>query len=101
VNRKLTVVGMHRTGHQIPSPPSATSHGLLQLVFAHPEEAIRRARAVLADSPAPLDASIAHQAIGIVQRDFGDLTWAITELSRLSRMVATRPGHGHSDAEPG
>ena len=71
---------------------------LLQLVFAHPKEAIRRARVVLADSPTPLDASIAHQAIGIVQRDFGDLTSAVTELRR-ALALARRSGSTEREAD--
>jgi tetratricopeptide (TPR) repeat protein len=71
---------------------------LLQLVFAAPNEAIKRARAVLADSPSPLDASIAHQAIGIVQRDFGDLTSAITEL-RQALKLARRSGSTEREAD--
>lgn len=71
---------------------------LLQLVFAAPNEAIKKARAVLADSPTPLDASIAHQAIGIVQRDFGDLTSAITEL-RQALKLARRSGSTEREAD--
>jgi tetratricopeptide (TPR) repeat protein len=71
---------------------------LLQLVFAAPNEAIRQARAVLADSPSPLDASIAHQAIGIVQRDFGDLTSALTEL-RQALTLARRSGSTEREAD--
>jgi tetratricopeptide (TPR) repeat protein len=89
---------MRRAGHQIPGPRSGSSHDLLQLVFAHPSEALRQARAVLADSPALLDASIAHQAIGIVQRDFGDLTSAITEL-RQALSYAKRSGSTEREAD--
>lgn len=71
---------------------------LLQLVFAAPNEAMRQARAVLADSPSPLDASIAHQAIGIVQRDFGDLTSALTEL-RQALAMARRSGSTEREAD--
>jgi tetratricopeptide (TPR) repeat protein len=53
---------------------------------------------VLADSPSPLDASIAHQAIGIVQRDFGDLTSALTEL-RQALTLARRSGSTEREAD--
>jgi tetratricopeptide (TPR) repeat protein len=59
------------------------------MVFAEPVEAVRQARAVLGGAPTPFDASIAHQAIGIVQRDFGELPSAITEL-RLALAFARR-----------
>jgi tetratricopeptide (TPR) repeat protein len=71
---------------------------LLQLVFAAPKNALRRARAVLADSPTAFDASVAHQAIGIVQRDFGDLTSAIAEL-RQALALARRSGSAEREAD--
>ncbi|HEU5469187.1 MAG TPA: CHAT domain-containing protein [Actinophytocola sp.] len=85
---------MPRLGHQIPR--SGTD--LLHLVFAHPADAVRRARAVLADSPTPFDASVAHQAIGIVQRDFGDLTSAVAEL-RQALAHARRSGSSEREAD--
>jgi tetratricopeptide (TPR) repeat protein len=89
---------MRRAGHQIPRARSDSSPDLLQLVFAQPTEAVRRAHAVLADSPTPMDASIAHQAIGIVQRDFGDLTSAIIEL-RQALAHARRSGSREREAD--
>lgn len=85
-------------GSAPPGAPDSTAHHLLQLVFAHPTEAIRQARAVLADSPTPLDASIAHQAIGIVQRDFGDLLSAIAEL-RQALAFARRSGSTERESD--
>jgi tetratricopeptide (TPR) repeat protein len=75
-----------------------SAHNLLQVVFANPTEAMRQARAVLAGSPTPLNASIAHQAIGIVQRDFGDLGSAITEL-RQALAFARRSGSAEREAD--
>ena len=49
------------------------------------------ARAVLADRPSAYDASLAHQAIGIVLRDRGDLPGAIAEL-RTGLRQAHRSG---------
>ncbi|SDW74633.1 CHAT domain-containing protein [Amycolatopsis xylanica] len=60
---------------------------LLRLVFARPREAARLARQVLAGKPTAYEASIAHQALGVVQRDFGDLSTAITHLRRALRLA--------------
>jgi tetratricopeptide (TPR) repeat protein len=62
---------------------------LLPLALSRPNEALERARAVLAGNPAPLDASIARQAIGIVLREFGDSEAAVSEL-RIARRLARR-----------
>ena len=61
---------------------------LLQLVSARPREAIGKARAILARNPAPYEASVAHQTIGLVLRDFGDLDAAIRELRAAYRFAA-------------
>jgi tetratricopeptide (TPR) repeat protein len=58
---------------------------LLPLALARPREAVGRARAVLAGRPSPHDASVAHQAIGIVLRDFGDVRAAVRELRTAVR----------------
>jgi tetratricopeptide (TPR) repeat protein len=66
---------------------------LLPLAFARPGEALRRARAILAIDPDPYDASVAHQAAGIVLRDFGDVSSGIRELRialRLARLIDSR-----------
>ena len=51
------------------------------------------ARSVLADRPGAYDASLAHQAIGIVLRDHGDVPGAIVELRRGARLAraSSRP----------
>jgi tetratricopeptide (TPR) repeat protein len=61
---------------------------LLPLTLSLPKEALARARAVLAADPEPYDASIAHQAIGIVLRDFGDVGVAVRELRTAVRLAA-------------
>ncbi|MCH5670893.1 CHAT domain-containing protein [Streptomyces gilvus] len=59
------------------------------MVFAAPNEALARARGVLEDDPSPWHASVAHQAIGIWQRDWGDLRLALHHLRR-ARDLAVR-----------
>ena len=55
---------------------------LLPLALSRPHDALLAARSVLAGRPSAYDASFAHQAIGIVLRDRGDLPGALTELRR-------------------
>ena len=43
---------------------------LLPLALSRPQDALDRARAVLADNPSPYAASVARQAIGVVLREF-------------------------------
>ncbi|MEU9385797.1 tetratricopeptide repeat protein, partial [Streptomyces sp. NPDC048279] len=61
---------------------------LLPMVFAAPGEALARAERVLRSDPPPLDASVAHQVIGIWQRDFGDLGVALDHLRRARDFAA-------------
>lgn len=69
---------------------------LLQLVGARPAEAMARARAILAGDPGPYQASIAHQTIGYVLRDYGDIDAAIRELRTALRLSRSA---GSSDRE--
>ncbi|MDH2427357.1 CHAT domain-containing tetratricopeptide repeat protein [Sphaerisporangium sp. TRM90804] len=71
---------------------------LLPMVFARPAEALARARALLSSAPPPHDASVAHQVIGIWERDFGDLTVAIGHLRR-ARSLARRSGSPDREAD--
>ena len=48
--------------------------------------------------PAPLDASVARQAIGIVLREYGDIDAAIGEL-RIARRLARRAGSADREAD--
>jgi tetratricopeptide (TPR) repeat protein len=72
--------------------------GLLALALSRPNEAMERARALLAARPGPLDASVAHQAIGLVLREFGDIDAAILEL-RTARRLARRSGVPDREAD--
>ncbi|BCL24363.1 hypothetical protein GCM10017668_62060 [Streptomyces tuirus] len=71
---------------------------LLPMVFADPGEALARARALLDADPAPLDASVAHQVIGIWQRDFGDMRLALHHLRR-AREYAARADSADREAD--
>ncbi|WP_433239928.1 CHAT domain-containing protein [Streptosporangium sp. CA-135522] len=71
---------------------------LLPLVFARPEDALSRARAVLAAEPTAHDASVAQQVLGIWERDFGDLHTALGHLRR-ARDLAARSGSSDREAD--
>src|ERR1700759_1087962 len=60
---------------------------LLPLALSRPHEALTQARAVLAGQPGPYAASVAHQAVGIVLRDTGDVNAGIRELRAALRMA--------------
>ncbi|MEU7413007.1 CHAT domain-containing tetratricopeptide repeat protein [Streptomyces sp. NPDC042638] len=61
---------------------------LLPMVFADPGEARARAEHVLRTGPPPLHGSVAHQVLGIWQRDFGDLRIALRHLRRARDLAA-------------
>jgi tetratricopeptide (TPR) repeat protein len=71
---------------------------LLPLALSRPNEALHRARVVLAGDPSPLDASVARQAIGIVLREYGDIEAAIGEL-RIARRLARHAGSASREAD--
>ncbi|MGV9249971.1 CHAT domain-containing protein [Streptomyces sp. NPDC003697] len=71
---------------------------LLPMVFADPGEALVRARGLLAAAPAPSHASVAHQVIGIWQRDFGDMRLALRHLRR-ARDLAARAESAEREAD--
>jgi tetratricopeptide (TPR) repeat protein len=58
------------------------------MVFADPNKALAQAQTVLASDPSPLHASVAHQVIGIWQRDWGDLRLALHHLRRARDLAA-------------
>lgn len=60
---------------------------LLALALSRPAEALAQARAVLAADPSPAEAAVAHQAAGVVLRDFGDITEAVVELRAAARFA--------------
>ncbi|MGC9479046.1 CHAT domain-containing protein [Streptomyces sp. WG4] len=61
---------------------------LLPMVFAAPNDALARAEGVLDADPSPLHASVAHQVIGIWQRDWGDMRIALHHLRRARDLAA-------------
>ncbi|MEU9517078.1 CHAT domain-containing protein [Streptomyces sp. NPDC048224] len=71
---------------------------LLPMVFAAPGEALTRAEEVLGADPSPLHASVAHQVIGIWQRDFGDTRRALAHLRR-ARDLAARADSAEREAD--
>jgi tetratricopeptide (TPR) repeat protein len=72
--------------------------GLLPLALSRPHEALARARAVLAERPGPYEASVAHQAAGIVLRDISDVDAGIRELRGALRL-ARRTGSAEREAD--
>ena len=58
------------------------------MVFAAPNDALARAEEVLDADPSPLHASVAHQVIGIWQRDWGDMRIALNHLRRARDLAA-------------
>ena len=73
----------HKSQEKAPGPAEAPE--LLTLAFSRPREGLARARAILAGRPAPLEASVAHHAAGMVLREFGDLGAAVSELRAAVR----------------
>ena len=71
---------------------------LLALALSRPNEAMARARTMLAAGPGPVGASVAHQVIGIVLREFGDIDAAVREL-RTARRLASRGGSPGREAD--
>jgi tetratricopeptide (TPR) repeat protein len=72
-----------------PGPDDADD--LLLLTLSRPREALARARRILAARPGPYEASVAHQAAGIVLRDIGDVNAGVREL-RAALRLARHPG---------
>ncbi|WP_454357604.1 CHAT domain-containing protein [Streptomyces ambofaciens] len=68
------------------------------MVFAAPGEALARAEELLGADPSPLHASVAHQVIGIWQRDFGDTRRALAHLRR-ARDLAARAESAEREAD--
>jgi tetratricopeptide (TPR) repeat protein len=60
---------------------------LLALALSRPVEALAAARQVLAQHPSASQAAVAHQAAGVVLRDFGDIGEAIEELKAAHRFA--------------
>ncbi len=60
---------------------------LLALALSQPSEALAAAREVLAGHPSAAQAAVAHQAAGLVFRDFGDIGEAIEEFKNARRFA--------------
>jgi tetratricopeptide (TPR) repeat protein len=71
---------------------------LLPLALSRPDDALVAARSLLAGRPTAYDASFAHQTIGIVLRDHGDLPRAIKEL-RKSLELASASGRPEREVD--
>ena len=71
---------------------------MLLLALSRPQEALTRARAVLAGRPGPYAASVAHQAAAIVVREKGDTKAGIREL-RAALRLARRTDSAEREAE--
>ena len=79
-------------------PGSRDLEKLLLLTFSRPQEALARARAVLDGNPDPITASFAHQAAGIVLREFGDSGAGLREM-RAALRSARRTGLPDREAD--
>jgi tetratricopeptide (TPR) repeat protein len=60
---------------------------LLALALSRPRQALAVARDVLAQEPSASQAAVAHYAIGLVHRDFGDMREAIEEFKNARRFA--------------
>jgi len=60
---------------------------LLRLALSRPQEALAKARTVLAGRPGPVEASVAHQAAAIVTREFGNVEAGVRELRVALRLA--------------
>ena len=74
------------------------SDGLLPMALSRPREALARARRILAGRPAPALASVAHQAAGVVLREFGDVRAGLAEL-RTALRLARQTGSVEREAD--
>ncbi len=85
-------------GGYAPRSHHGDTDDLLPLALSRPHEALARSRAVLAGRPGPDEASVAHQAAGIVLRDTGDVGAGIGEL-RTALRLARRTGSAEREAD--
>jgi tetratricopeptide (TPR) repeat protein len=88
------VAGVTRAAAPVPRDVD----GMLSLALSRPREALARARAVLAGRPDDYESSVAHQAAGIVLREFGDVEAGVRELRAALRM-ARRTGQAEREAD--
>src|SRR5579859_6282716 len=82
----LMSTGTHR------APLAWDPDELLAMALARPSEALVAAREVLAQHPPAPQAALAHQAAGVVLRDFGDIAEAIEEFKDARRLARKAGG---------
>jgi tetratricopeptide (TPR) repeat protein len=82
----------------VPGANQGDLDDLLLLALSRPREALARAHGILAGHPGPHEASIAHQAAGIVLRDIDDVSAGIREL-RAALRLARRTGSAEREAD--
>ncbi len=85
-------------GARTTAPVARDVDDLLPLALSRPREALARARAVLAGRPDHYESSVAHQAAGIVLREFGDVEAGVREL-RVALRMARRTGQAGREAD--
>jgi tetratricopeptide (TPR) repeat protein len=85
-------------GVRAPGAGQDDADDLLRLAVSRPRDALARARNMLAARPGPHEASVAHQAAGIVLRDIGDLHAGVSEL-RAALRLARRTGATEREAD--
>jgi hypothetical protein len=83
---RLNIHPMTAGTNQGDSLPGNTPDPLF-LVPVSPDEAMALARTILAGDPAPYEASLARQAIGILLREWGDLDAGTRELRAALRLA--------------
>lgn len=81
------------------NPSTSTElEALLALALSRPHEALARSQALLANGAEPAVAAVAHQAAGIVLRDFGDMDEALAEF-RAAMRCARRAHEDEREAD--
>jgi tetratricopeptide (TPR) repeat protein len=87
-----------REGTLSPRSGQRDIDGLLPLTMSRPRDAHAWAREILAAKPGPYEASIAHQAAGIVLREVGDVEAGVREL-RSALRLARQTGSQEREAD--
>jgi tetratricopeptide (TPR) repeat protein len=95
---RASSIGFVREAALAAGPGHGDVDDLLLLTLSRPREALARARAILASRPGSHEASIAHQAAGIVLRDIGDVNAGVQEL-RIALRLARRTGSIEREAD--
>jgi tetratricopeptide (TPR) repeat protein len=87
-----------RQGTLSPRSGQRDINDLLPLTMSRPHDAHAWAREILAAKPGPYEASIAHQAAGIVMREVGDVEAGVREL-RSALRLARQTGSQEREAD--